>query len=209
LIKSDTFTIGLTGGIASGKTAVSDLFKKHGVEVIDADIVARQVVMPNTLGLNKLIKEFGEKILSQEQQLDRAILRKIVFNNKNKLKILNQILHPIIQHEIREKVGSIVGKYCIIVIPLLCPGHQYNWLDRILVVDVKVETQMQRLTYRDSISSELAEKMISSQCSRKQRLFIADDVINNEGSKDKLQMRVSALNEMYKSIYQSLHNDMM
>ncbi len=195
---SQCYTIGLTGGIASGKSAVSDKFSELGAHVIDADIIARDVVKPNTAGLKKLIGTFGNSILNQEKTLDRSKLRKIVFNDKNKLAQINTLLHPLIQQHIMDEVKCVNQSFCIIVIPLLCESSRYDWLDRILVVDVKPETQLKRLLSRDNITENLAHKMMKSQCSQKQRLSLADDVINNEQSLVKLHENVEILNRMYK-----------
>jgi len=193
-------TIGLTGGIASGKSAVSQFFEELGCAVIDADIVAREVVEPNTKGLNQLVEEFGSGILKPNKQLDRSQLRQVVFNDEDKLKTLNSILHPLIQTTILERIKTVETQFCIIVIPLLCESSKYDWLDRILVVDVTSETQIKRLLKRDSINIELAHKMLSSQCTREQRLKIADDVINNEQTLDELKKQVGLLYSLYKKL---------
>lgn len=198
--KPDCYTVGLTGGIASGKSAVSRIFETLDCPVIDADIIARDVVKPNSSGLNHLAETFGLRILNKQKQLDRAQLRNIVFNDENKLSILNSILHPLIQSSILENLKLIKSHYCVIVIPLLCESSRYDWLDRVLVVDVKPETQLQRLLQRDSISEELAIKMMGSQCTREQRLMIADDVINNEQSLSELEKQVKLLNRLYKNL---------
>lgn len=194
------FTIGLTGGIASGKSAASEFFEELGSEVIDTDIEARLVVEPGTTGLMQLVNKFGHTILSADDTLNRAKLRKIVFNDAEKLTALNSILHPLIQQSVVNKIQKTKSKYCIIVIPLLCESTHYDWLDRILVVDVKRQTQLKRLLARDSIDMDLATKMLQSQCSRKQRLSIANDVINNENSLVTLRKLVVKLNHLYKSL---------
>ena len=200
LKKSDCYKIGLTGGIASGKSAVSQVFETLDCPVIDADIIAREVVEPGTKGLNQLVKTFSSEILNKEKQLDRAQLRKVVFNDKKKLSILNSILHPLIQSTIIEKIKIVKSHYCIIVIPLLCKSSHYDWLDRVLVVDVKPETQLQRLLKRDAINEELATNMMTSQCTREQRLGIADDIINNEQTLTELENKVKLLNCLYKKL---------
>ena len=197
--KNKCFTIGLTGGIASGKSAVSRIFESLGVEVIDTDIEARFVVKPGSNGLQQLVKKFGHTILSTDDSLNRAKLRKIVFNNAEKLSDLNSILHPLIQESVIKKIQQVKSQYCIVVIPLLCESTNYQWLDRVLVVDVKRQTQLKRLLARDSIDKDLATKMLKSQCSRKQRLSIANDVINNENSLANLRKHVVKLNRLYKS----------
>jgi dephospho-CoA kinase len=197
--KKTCFTIGLTGGIASGKSAVSRFFEELGSEIIDTDIEARTVVEPGTEGLKRLVNEFGEAILASDKTLNRTELRHTVFNDEKKLKTLNSILHPLIQHSVINKIQKIKSTYCLVVIPLLCESNNYDWLDRILVVDVTRQTQLKRLLVRDSIDKDLANKMLDSQCSRKQRLSIANDVINNENSLTTLRKHVVKLNHLYKS----------
>ena len=197
-VKTNCFIVGLTGGIASGKTAVSDTFKSLGTEIIDADIIARDVVKPNSKGLKKLVTSFGKSIL-KDGQLNRSQLRKIVFSNEIKLKQINSILHPLIRKEIIKKVNNVKSAYCIVVIPLLCESNNYQWLDRVLVVDVQQQTQLSRLLQRDGITVELAEKMIAKQCTREQRLLIADDVINNEQPLTQLKQKVLILDKLYKN----------
>ena len=193
------YCIGLTGGIASGKTAVSRLFQEQGCDIIDTDIEARIVVEPNSKGLQQLVDAFNDSILSDDGSLNRAKLREIVFNNVEKLSTLNSILHPLIQESVVKKIQEVKSSYCLIVIPLLCESSSYNWLDRTLVVDVRPETQLKRLLKRDSIPKELASKMMGSQCTRQQRLKIADDVINNEETLEDLKQRVEILHRLYKS----------
>ena len=197
--KRPCFTVGLTGGIASGKSAVSRFFEKKAVDVIDADLIAREVVLSNSEGLKQLVDTFGALILNEDKTLDRQKLRKLVFNDSKKLATINSILHPLIQQRIVQDRLKVKNTYCIIVIPLLCESSQYSWLDRILVVDVKPEIQMQRLLKRDGITHKLAEKMINSQCSREMRLQIADDVINNENSLTELNKHSEKLHILYKN----------
>lgn len=191
------YVIGLTGGIASGKSAVSRMFEDLGSNVIDADVVAREVVEPGTEGLMALTKEFGPEILKSNGTLDRTGLRKMVFNNEHKLKQLNAILHPLIHEKIKQKISQVTDNYCIVVIPLLCESSNYKWLDRILVVDVPPQVQLQRLMSRDGITEALAQKMMNSQCTRKQRLLIADDVIKNDKTLDELKGHVETLHKLY------------
>ncbi len=193
-------TIALTGGIASGKSAVSALFGNLGIKIIDADIIAREVVQAKTQGLDSLVSAFGKEILHSDGSLDREKFRKIIFADDNKLQQTNAILHPLINDSIKKQVRQIQKGYIMVVIPLLCESKKYKWLDRVLVVDVKRETQMQRLLARDHIDEDLANKMIASQCSRQKRLAMADDVIVNEKSFDNLTKQVEILNSLYKSL---------
>jgi len=192
-------TIGLTGGIASGKSAASNKFAYMGIPVIDADIIAREVVEPKSEGLKQLINAFGQSILDGEK-LDRSKLRTIVFNDSEKLEQINTILHPLIGNEIRKQVNAVKQHYCVVVIPLLCESSRYDWLDRVLVIDVSKETQIKRLLKRDAITIELANKMLDSQCSRQQRLAIADDILNNEKGLEQLYQHIQSLHLLYKSL---------
>ncbi len=192
------YTIGLTGGIASGKSAVSHMFELLGSDVIDADIIAREVVQHGTEGLLALTEQFGADILQANGELDRSSLRKIVFNDDEKLTQLNAILHPLIQQKIKQQIKLCSTNYCIVVIPLLCESINYGWLDRVLVVDVPPSVQLQRLMKRDGITETLAQKMMSSQCSREQRLSIADDVIKNDKSLSELNEPVKFLHDLYR-----------
>ncbi|MCF6288984.1 MAG: dephospho-CoA kinase [Proteobacteria bacterium] len=194
------YAIGLTGGIASGKTAVSDKFAELGCDVIDADVIARNVVKPATIGLSQVVKAFGKEIITSKNILNRAKLKNIVFNDTEKLAQLNSILHPLIKQQIQQEVDKVSKSFCIVVIPLLCESDHYDWLDRTLVVDVKPTTQLARLLTRDNITQKLAEKMIHNQCSRAQRLTIADDVINNEQSLVELHNNVESLYSLYTQI---------
>jgi dephospho-CoA kinase len=194
----NSLVVGLTGGIASGKTAVSDTFKSLGVDVIDADLIARDVVEPDSKGLKQLVNAFGESILTNGH-LNRDGLRKIIFNNEEKLTLINSILHPLIREKIIQQVNEVESNYCIVVIPLLCESTEYHWLDRILVVDVAPETQLKRLLKRDGITTELANKMMANQCLREQRLSIAIDVINNEQSLKHIKNNVLILDKLYKN----------
>jgi len=199
-MSSPCYTIGLTGGIASGKSAVSSVFEKLGCQVIDADIVAREVVEPNTEGLKALIKTFGEEILRSDLSLDRLKLRKLIFKSSENLKNINSILHPIINYTIKKQIQNVSESYVIVAIPLLCESSNYDWLNRVLVVDVKMETQLMRLLRRDGINEELALKMIDSQCTAVARLKIANDVINNEYDLKTLVKKVEVLNRLYKTL---------
>ncbi|MFA1263114.1 dephospho-CoA kinase [Xanthomonas axonopodis pv. fascicularis] len=177
------FIVGLTGGIASGKSALSAEFEKLGVPVIDADVIARQVVAPGPI-LDAIAERFGQDILLPDGTLDRQALRRIVFADATQRHALEAITHPAIRAELQRAALAAEGPYAIVAIPLLAEAggrKAYPWLDRILVVDVPIEVQRARLVQRDNATSTLAIQMISAQASREQRLALADDVlINNE-----------------------------
>ncbi|NHF64214.1 dephospho-CoA kinase [Xanthomonas hortorum] len=178
------FIVGLTGGIASGKSALAAEFEKLGVPVIDADVVARQVVAPGPI-LDAIVERFGPDILLPDGTLHRQALRQIVFADPAQRKALEAITHPAIRAELQRTAQEALGPYAIVAIPLLTEAGgraTYPWLDRVLVVDAPVELQHTRLMQRDGSTPALASQMLAAQASREQRLALADDVVNNSGS---------------------------
>ncbi|AVQ07985.1 TPA: dephospho-CoA kinase [Xanthomonas vasicola pv. zeae] len=176
------FIVGLTGGIASGKSALAAEFEKLGVSVIDADVVARQVVEPGQI-LDAIVDGFGPGILLPDGTLDRQALRKIVFADPTQRKALEAITHPAIRAELQRAAQAAESPYAIVAIPLLAEAGgrtAYPWLDRILVVDAPVQLQHARLMQRDGSTPELADQMIAAQASRERRLALADDVVVND-----------------------------
>ncbi len=173
------YKVGLTGGIACGKTTVSNMFLKLGATVIDTDLISREVVTAGSPVLSELEKTFGAGILQKDGALDRRALRKIVFEDKKKLEKLNSIMLPAIFKRLEEKLSSINAEYVILVIPLLFENHLENEVDRTLVIDCPEEIQLARLTKRDNISEGLAKAMLASQLSRSQRIQNADDLIQS------------------------------
>ncbi len=190
--------IGLTGGIASGKTTVSDLLAAHGAAVIDTDVVAREVVEPGTAGLDEVRAAFGEAVIGPDGRLDRGTLRKIVFADDAARRKLESILHPRIQAETQRQALAADGDYLVIVVPLLLGSPIRDAVDRILVVDCSEETQMARLMARDTESEEQARRILASQSSREERLAAANDVIRNDGDLDFTRDQVAALHTMYR-----------
>ena len=191
------FTVGVTGGIGSGKSSAADQFRQLGVPVIDADVVARQIVEPGMPALQEIINAFGESVTNDWGELDRAALRKIIFSDSSRKSQLEAILHPRIYDEILRLLSELSTPYAIVVIPLLAESKREYPLDRILVIDVPSDVQISRVTTRDDQSTEEVERIISSQASRHSRLAIADDVIDNIGSKDDLYERVDAMHLTY------------
>lgn len=196
-----SYVIGLTGGIGSGKTTVSNLFAELGVPVIDADIVARQVVEKGSPLLVKIAEHFGSHILTPEQELDRTALRHIIFSNENEKEWLNNLLHPAIRAEMLKQLSEISAPYVIWVVPLLIENKLMEFCDRILVVDVLPEIQLERATKRDKSKIETIKNIIEAQISREERLSYADDVIENnlplEQSLEKVQSQVKELHQQY------------
>ena len=191
------YTVALTGGIASGKSLVSNEFARLGVPVIDTDVIARQLVEPGQPALQEIKKVFGSVVIDRTGRLKRPELRAMIFADPGKRKKLEAILHPRIRQEAAEAVANVNSAYCILVIPLLAEKGTYPFIDRVLVVDVDTETQISRLMARDNSSREHAEQALASQASREQRLRIADDVLENSGSPEQARKAVAELHRKY------------
>jgi dephospho-CoA kinase len=192
--------IGLTGGIASGKSLVSGQFAELGVPVLDADVLAREVVQPGTAGLAALVDHFTPSILTPEGELDRRALRKIVFASPPERQFLDNTLHPLIRQLSDQRIEEARRKhypYLVYAVPLLVETQQQNRFDRVLVVDVPESVQLERLVRRDNTSEEEARAILASQATRASRLAVADDVIDNNGSTEDLRHRVESLHRRY------------
>jgi dephospho-CoA kinase len=199
----DPYVIGLTGGIASGKSEVARRFQALGVQVIDADVAARDVVAVDSEGLAEVVAAFGPGILDVVGALDRAAMRRLVFDDSDARKRLEAIVHPRVRAILEAGCASASGDHVIAAIPLLAEGggrEHYPWLDRILVVDVPPGIQLTRLLQRDGIDATLARGMVAAQASRGQRLAIADDVIVNDGSLEALGTHVEKLDTLYRML---------
>jgi len=197
------FIIGVTGGVASGKSEVTRRFEALGVVVADADIAARAAVAPGSPGLAAVVEGFGASILAADGSLDRAAMRRRVFADEAARRRLESIIHPLVRAQLRSECEAAPGPYAVAAIPLLAEGGgraAYPWLQRILVVDVPVAVQRARLMLRDGIDAGLAEGMIAAQASRELRLAIADDVIVNDGGLDELQRHVAQLDRRYRAL---------
>ena len=190
-------TIVLTGGIASGKTAVSDCFARLSVPVIDTDLIAREVVEPGQPALDLIAKVFGDDFLTSKGRLDRQKMRQVIFSDPNQKSRLEAILHPAIAEEVSKRINLLDAPYCILVIPLFVESSSYEWVDRVLVVDAPEEVQVERVITRDCISREQAKTILRAQASRQERLAVADDVINNDGSTSDLRAQVDELHRKY------------
>ena len=196
--------IGLTGGIGSGKTAAADLFAALGVPVIDTDIIARELVKPGSPAYKQIIARFGEAVLQTDGNLDRQKLRQIIFDASEQREQLEAILHPLIREQVQQQIASLSSPYCIVVVPLLIEKQQhYDFLDRVLVIDVPVEMQVQRSSSRDESSIEEIRKIISAQCDKDTRLAAADDLIDNSGSLEQLKSSISQLHQKYLALASS------
>lgn len=192
--------IGLTGGIASGKTSVAELFVARGVPVIDTDQIARDMVAAGSPALRRVVEAFGPQVLDDRGALDRRRLRSLVFANPADRQRLEAILHPAILEEMRRRSQGAGGPYQILVIPLLAESTRDIELDRVLVVDCPVEVQVRRLLARDAESEPQARAMIAAQATREQRLALADDVILNDGDRTMLDSAVAALDAKYRAL---------
>ncbi len=194
------YTIALTGGIASGKTMISNEFARLGVPVIDTDIIAHKLVEPGQAALKEIEDVFGPTVLDDTGRLNRSKLRSLIFSDPGKREELESILHPKIRMEAAKAVADVESDYCILVIPLLAERGTYPNVDRVLVVDVEIETQISRLITRDNSSRNQAEQALAAQASRKQRLSIADDVLENSGSPAQARHKVRALHRNYTTL---------
>lgn len=192
--------IGLTGGIGSGKSTVCNIFSEFGVPVIDADIIAHSLVRPGMPALEEIAKTFGKELISNDGTLDRKKIRDQIFANDTERKKLENILHPAVYKEISVQVENINSKYCIISIPLLIETDASDTVDRILVIDVPRELQLQRASNRDKTNKSDIKSIIDSQISREDRLAAADDIVNNDGNIENLHRQISGLHEYYSDI---------
>ncbi len=187
------FVVGLTGGIGSGKTAVSDQLQALGIDIVDADVVARQVVEPRTRALEAIRGHFGDDILDANGHLDRSRLRNIIFSDPAAKSWLENLLHPLIAAEVSRQLKGARSPYALFVSPLLIEAGQTRLCDRVLVVDAPESSQIDRTTVRDNNSSDQVKSIMATQLSREQRLASATDVIDNSGSIQQLNEAVTAL----------------
>ena len=189
--------IGLTGGIGSGKSAAANFFQNEGISVIDTDQLARKVIEKDSDGYSKVLENFGTDILDNNKSIDRAKLREEVFHNNDKRKILESITHPLVRELMVQKISSSTSPYSIIMVPLIFETNSAKNYDRVLVIDCDVEIQLARAMARDENSADLIQKIIDSQCSRSERLSIANDVIPNNHSIEDLKKRSLAMHNFY------------
>ena len=191
------FVVGLTGGIGSGKTAVSDRFAALGIAIVDADVASRVVVEPGRPALADIAEHFGKEVIDAEGALDRAALRTRVFSDPNERRWLEQLLHPRIAEEIRSGIAGATSPYAMLVSPLLLEAGQAAYANRILVVDVPVEVQIARTMARDDNDEAQVRRIIAAQSPREDRLARADDVIENDKGLDALDSAVAELHARY------------
>jgi dephospho-CoA kinase len=191
------FRVALTGGIASGKSTVADLFAARGVPVIDTDVIAREVVEPGQPALAEIVAAFGPGVLGADGRLDRRRLREIIFAEATARRRLEAIVHPAIRAEMERQSRAAGGAYQLLVIPLLTEGGRRDHVDQVLLVDVPETVQIERLMRRDGVSHEQATASLGAQATRAARLAIADDVIENTGRAEDIEARVAELHGRY------------
>lgn len=194
------YRVALTGGIASGKTTVANLFAALGVPVIDTDVIARAVVEPGQPALAAVIAAFGRDVLDADGRLDRRRMRERIFSDREAQRRLETILHPAIRSEMERLSREAGGVYQLLVIPLLTEGGRRGHVDRVLLVDVPEAVQVERLISRDGVTHEQAQAALSAQASRAARLAWADDVVANTGRIDDLRTRIVELDALYRRL---------
>lgn len=192
------YVVAITGGIGSGKTTIANQFAALGIEVVDADVIAREVVEPGTPALAAIVDHFGSDILDTRGELDRRALRDRIFNHQEEKVWLNTLLHPLIRQEMLRQCAAASSPYCLLVVPLLVENRLTGLANRVLVIDVDEETQIARTCRRDGVSRAQAEAILAAQASRAERLAVADDVLDNQsGSGETISARILALHETY------------
>lgn len=192
-----TYIVALTGGIGSGKSTVAEAFGRLGVPIVDADVIARQVVEAGTPALAQIAARYGKQVLNADDSLNRAALREVIFSDPAEKAWLNALLHPLIQQETQRQLTAATQPYALWVVPLLIENGLTKRADRILVVDLDPDVQLARTLARDGVSRQQAENIIAAQASREQRLACADDIIDNAGPASELAPRVAALHHRY------------
>lgn len=193
-------TIGLTGGLASGKTTVANLFAQKNIDIIDTDIIARELVEPGKPAYQAIVAHFGDDILQDNKCIDRAKLRQLIFDNPRQKDWLEQLLHPLIREQVYIQINIKKSLYCIVVIPLLIENYPFPYINHILVVDAPKQLQIERAIKRDNITPILAKKILAEQASQLERLKYADDIIYNDGKTASLEEQVTKLHEKYLSL---------
>ncbi|MCG3729954.1 dephospho-CoA kinase [Vibrio cincinnatiensis] len=193
--------VGLTGGIASGKTTVANLFQQHfSIDIVDADIIARDVVAQGTKGLAAIVEHFGPDILHRDGSLNRTALRERIFTDATEKSWLNQLLHPLINQKMSEALQKVTSPYALLVVPLLIENQLQSMVNRILVIDVDEQTQIERTQARDKVSKQQVLAILSAQASRAERLAFADDVIENNSQNQRLLPQITKLHKKYLAI---------
>jgi dephospho-CoA kinase len=192
------FAVALTGGIATGKSAVTQRFANLGVPILDADIVAHELVAPGQPALSEIASAFDARVIATNGELDRARVRAIVFADADARHRLEAIIHPRVRASLLDQVRACVAPYCVLAIPLLVECHaDYTWVNRLVTTDAPRETQLRRLTERAGIDADLARRMLDAQATREQRIALAHDIIDNTGPIATLDAIVQRLHQRY------------
>lgn len=192
------FIVGLTGGIGSGKTTIANIFSEHNIAIVDADIIARDVVAVGSPALSQISQHFGEDFIQANGQLDRVLLRKQIFSNDADKLWLNNLLHPLIRKLLIDQMKAAQSPYCLLVAPLLIENNLTTLVNRVLVIDVRETTQISRTTKRDNNSVEQVQAIIASQSSRETKQQHADDVLHNDNqSFEQLKATIAKLHQDY------------
>jgi len=198
---SASLAVVVTGGIAAGKTTVTNAFAALGVPIFDADAVSRELVAPGQPALAEIAATFGAGTLASGGELDRRRLRERIFDDEAARRRLEAILHPRVRSELRARAAACSAPYCLLAIPLYAESARaYDWVDRVLVVDVPQAVQLARLMQRDGMTAEFAQRALAAQATRAQRLALADDVIDNSGNLDGLPQIVARLHRLYTAL---------
>lgn len=195
-----TYIVALIGGIGSGKTTISNLFKDIGIQIIDADIITRNILKNDKMVINAIIKNCGVRFLKIDGSINRKLLRNYIFSCKIKKIWLEKLLHPIIINTMKQEIKKVTSPWCLWVVPLLIEMKLYKYTNRILLVDVPIQQQLKRTVKRDNINKIQANLIISSQSTRKERLLIADDIIHNINTIQSLKIYVKKLNKYYSKL---------
>lgn len=196
--RDDLLVIGLTGGIASGKSLAAEYFAECGAAVIDTDAIAREVVAPGTVGLERIRETFGLDVIDERGELDRAAMRSRIFQDPAERQRLESITHPLIEHAVRARLAQVEAPYAILVVPLLIESGWQPLTDRVAVVDCPEEQQRQRLYERDGTAPDDADRILASQLPRGERLARADDLLINDSTADALREQVRRLDAEYR-----------
>ena len=191
------YTVALTGGIGSGKSTVANAFADLGVQIVDADIIARQVVAPGQPALEAIASRFGKALIGADGTLQRRLLRERIFANPHEKAWLNALLHPLIHQETQRQFRQTTSPYVLWVVPLLVENGLHSKANRVLVVDVSAETQLSRTMQRDDVTRAHVEQILAAQATREARLAVADDVIDNNGAPESIKPDVARLHALY------------
>ena len=194
------FTVGITGGIATGKSTATDFFAKKGIDIIDADEISRDLQKKGQIGYEAILKKYGSEFLTNTDELDREKLREIAFKNEEDKKWLEELMHPLIREKILVAFGNVNSKWAIYSAPLWGPKNKF---DRVLVVDAPENLQIERIANRDKSTKKIAQSIIKTQINRKERISYSDDLIINDGSIKDLHKKL----DFYFRLYEKLANE--